>query len=456
MKLLRLLKRELSAEASSWVQKGIISVDQADRILEMYGTELPSGREKSAGYYVLLAIAALFMGLALIVLLSANWEQIPRMVRMTTLIAATLAVNCVGLHFFKQGRFDAGRIWFFSGSLVYGAAIFLIAQIYHLGEHYPDGVFYWALGVMPIALLTDSVLIMLLAGSLATLWLVLESRFGFFPSLYPLFAFGLFWMCFRQRRSLILFLLGVGGCVYFGEVVVMDLFGDGLSRFRFGVEHIYFTAGLFLLLHAGGRLLESEADNPCHSDYGLLLRLWSLRFGILTLFVLSFSEMWLELLVASRSHETFILGCTVSVLLLVGICLALSLTLRKRRGAGDWPLFLEANISSIGLTLFYAFCNLFLLYSGKWFGLHPVAVLQIITNAALLLIGIWLILKGYRTSSSTSFYMGVAILLITALLRYFDLIGDYISGALVFFVAGLVMFTTARLWKRHLLRREAD
>ena len=33
MKLLRLLKRELAAEAQSWVDEGIVSAEQADRIL---------------------------------------------------------------------------------------------------------------------------------------------------------------------------------------------------------------------------------------------------------------------------------------------------------------------------------------------------------------------------------------------------------------------------------------
>ena len=32
---------------------------------------------------------------------------------------------------------------FFLGNLFYGASIILVAQIYHLGEHMPDGVFWW-------------------------------------------------------------------------------------------------------------------------------------------------------------------------------------------------------------------------------------------------------------------------------------------------------------------------
>ena len=35
---------------------------------------------------------------------------------------------------------------FFLGNIFYGASIILIAQIYHLGEYMPDGVFWWDTG----------------------------------------------------------------------------------------------------------------------------------------------------------------------------------------------------------------------------------------------------------------------------------------------------------------------
>ena len=42
--------------------------------------------------------------------------------------------------------------------LTYAAVlgIMLIAQIYHLGEHFPDGLLLWALGILPLAWLTAS------------------------------------------------------------------------------------------------------------------------------------------------------------------------------------------------------------------------------------------------------------------------------------------------------------
>ena len=103
--------------------------------------------------------------------------------------------------------------------------------------------------------------------------------------------------------------------------------------------------------------------------------------------------------------------------------------------------------STISFTLFYCICNIIILFSLPKSTLTLSLILQILTNLALLLTGIWLIIKAYRTSSSAAFYMGIAVLLITALLRYIDLIGDYIIGSLVFFIAGLIMYVAARIWR---------
>ena len=156
MKLLRLLKRELAAEARSWVDERIVSEDQAGRILDRYGARLPGGTERSVGYIVLLSLAALFAGLSILVFVSANWDEVPRGVRMVGLVALTLAFHAIGLHQKRFGNAKVASVWFLLGCFTYGTSIFLIAQIYHLGEHYPDGIWWWAFGTLPFVILLRS------------------------------------------------------------------------------------------------------------------------------------------------------------------------------------------------------------------------------------------------------------------------------------------------------------
>ena len=66
----------------------------------------------------------------------------------------------------------------FMGCLFYGAGIWLVAQAFHLEAHYPDGVWWWAIGVLPFALCLDSLLLHVLFVSLLALWGGMEV-FGF-------------------------------------------------------------------------------------------------------------------------------------------------------------------------------------------------------------------------------------------------------------------------------------
>ncbi len=77
------------------------------------------------------------------------------------------------------------------GSILFGSAIWLIAQIFHIESHYPNGVLFWALGVLPVAWIVRSQVILGLGTILVGLWTVLEQG-GFENAnyLFPL-VFGL-------------------------------------------------------------------------------------------------------------------------------------------------------------------------------------------------------------------------------------------------------------------------
>ena len=204
MRLIRLLKNDLAKETIMWVAEKIISTEQAELICSRYGVDYHNQNKRSYGYFVLVALGYLFIGLALITLLSANWEDIPRAVRMLGLITLTLGINVFGIYKVKKEENAVAVGCFFLGGLFYGASIMLIAQIYHIGEHYPDGIFWWAIGVLPVAILMESTLLMILATILGFVWFFVESSLHFYPSVFPVFLVALAWHCFRVKQSNIL------------------------------------------------------------------------------------------------------------------------------------------------------------------------------------------------------------------------------------------------------------
>lgn len=113
MRLFRLFKKDMAQEVADWVSDGLIKSAQGEAILARYNIQPKDAQGTSLGYYVLTALATLFVGLALILLVSHNWDEIPRLTRMLLLFFITLAVNLQGMRLLVGGRDKAGVLWLF-------------------------------------------------------------------------------------------------------------------------------------------------------------------------------------------------------------------------------------------------------------------------------------------------------------------------------------------------------
>lgn len=433
MRIFRLFKKDMAREVGDWVREGLIESAQGEAILARYGARLQDAQGTSLGYYVLTALATLFVGLALILVVSHNWDEIPRLTRMLLLILTTLAVNLQGMRLLLGDREKAGVLWLFFGSICYGATIMLIAQIYHLGEHYPDGIFYWALGVLPLLFITRSRLNGLLCLVLATTWAIVETNTGFLPASYPLFALAALWLAWVGKDSALLFLGGLAGLVFWFNLLLAWMGGDW-SQFTVIVDQIPATISLGLMLTGFAWWLMRCPENRLQG-YGQILHLWLLRGGIIVLLILSFDDVWRGL-----AREEYLTGLFAPVFLTFGGAAGCYLA-RPSGGSASGPLLVNSLFFSLAF---------FWIHLGK---AHP-DWLAIATNLMLVVTGIWLIRRGINEAITHFFYTGVGVLLVTALFRYFDLIGNYIGGAILFMMAAAVLFGAARYWRSHILREE--
>ncbi len=55
----------------------------------------------------------------------------------------------------------------------------------------------------------------------------------------------------------------------------------------------------------------------------------------------------------------------------------------------------------------------------------------------------------FQSNISHYFYAGVLAILTTGLLRYIDLIGDYIGASILFAIIAAILLLTAKYWKNH-------
>src|SRR5690606_32493323 len=71
-----------------------------------------------------------------------------------------------------------GQALLLLGVILFGANIMLIAQTYHIDEHYPNGILFWALGGLATAYVFNSQPALIATLVLGMLWTGSES-FGF-------------------------------------------------------------------------------------------------------------------------------------------------------------------------------------------------------------------------------------------------------------------------------------
>ena len=87
-----------------------------------------------------------------------------------------------------------------------------------------------------------------------------------------------------------------------------------------------------------------------------------------------------------------------------------------------------------------------------WVGLSQnpehAPVLQVLDNILLLAAGVGLIVRGVQAGISHYYYLGILTVLVTALVRYIDLIGDYVGASLLFTLFAFLLLGAARCWKR--------
>ena len=426
MRLIRLLKNDLAKESKQWVDEHIISEAQAEQICARYNADYHQAKSHSFAYNVLVGLAYLFIGLALITLLSANWEEIPRALRMACLIILTVGTHLLALKKYLANALSSATGLFLLANLFYGASIILIAQIYHLGEHMPDGVFWWALGCLPFGVLLNSTWLTLQALILSLIWFFLETGFGFYPTLFPIFIAASIYVLYRGQQSILLFLMTIFSIGCWIEFSLALLWSDH-GYLDFHIEHVAISVSMFIFTY-----LLSIYLNIHHSvkaqDYGAVLAIWSLRFGLIVMLIMSFEDSWKELISEDWQHQA-------NALIVIAIFTIATLYL---------AYITQKVITSACILVFYL-CTLVIVMttSNVLYAQH----LAILYNVMLIIAGIWLIILGIQRGISHYYFLGITTILVTAFIRYIDLIGDYIGGAILFMVFAVLLLGTAKYWK---------
>jgi uncharacterized membrane protein len=148
----RAYRQRLEADLARWEADGVITpaVQVAIR------NALPPLAPDINIPVVVAIVGGLLIAAAFLAFVAAHWTEFARPLRLTILVAGIVGANGLGPWFARAGRSVLADLCASVGSIIFGAGIALVGQMYHLGEDFAGGMLLWAGGALATAALTNS------------------------------------------------------------------------------------------------------------------------------------------------------------------------------------------------------------------------------------------------------------------------------------------------------------
>ena len=441
-------------ELSLWHRDAIVTEQQAERIADLYeGAGEMAERGRSRAVFVLMAAAATLVGLAALLLIGYNWNDLARGSKLMIVLGVVALTHAIGFSLrYKRSAQALSETVFFLGCLFYGAGIWLVAQAFHINAHYPDGIWWWAVGVLPFALCLETRLLHALFVALMALWAGQEvlnfghlggwlfGRWDFLPNgaySLPLLALpGIVWAYRKQSVKTL------------GLYVPLLAWWTVLQPFAWRLDSnpIYFVGaiGALMLVVAECHAAGSRFAIP-YRYYGSLL-----VGGVLV--PLSFYDFNRHLMPEWRA-------LVIPPAVLAGVAVAIVLLTRRNgrasadtaAGSSGWATVAGRQTIPLGISLLMVLLPA-IATMGRSAGAGETAALlpTALVNVAMVVGAFWLMQIGLREDRGRPFAAGVLYFLLWSVLRYVDLFGDFggmLGAALMFFLCGGALYGVARYWQ---------
>jgi uncharacterized membrane protein len=416
----------LAQQIPEWVEDKLLSPEQAEKLRARH----PATDSSGIGRLLVTGAGAIMIGLGVILLFAYNWAEMSKLMKLGAIFSALSAAHITGL--LKRDQQVLSEGCFGVGTMLMGAAIFLVGQIYHLDSHYPNAFLLWSVGALTLAWALPSLTQAFMAVILITCWHMMEvldfqvSNYrafililiAIFPLVWrlksPLLArfasaalfltLGLSMGVVNNEMSTITLLLVASSMIFLAEIIKhqSDFPQKGIA------EEIAKPAALLLVImmisFTFNRLLRElfyfELNEPIGSTI-----LWG---------TLTFSQLGFCWLAHKRTLSLFTVLTELSIVLAVFPSLLLQLELLS---LSTWKSLIT--LSSISF------------------------------NLILLATSAWMMLEGAKEGERQQMLRGCFLFTILAISRYTDLFDSLVARASVFLIVGIALFAIGNLYQRN-------
>jgi uncharacterized membrane protein len=253
-----------------WTELGLIDKAAADALRR----DVEANERKSLSFGSVLAImAALLFGAAILLVIAANWEAFPRLLRVGVLFAIIFAA-------YVGGALLKLRL---IGVAAFGGSIALIGQMYHLSGDEAGAVLTWSAGTALAAAALRSGPLTVAAVGLAVSWLFLEGVALWsetrVPQSFILVAAGLwllsYWTASRASRNLLLLSL-----IFYATLLAVHHDMLVIPAMLALVSAALFAAAVYAP-EAVERIARIDGNMPVHALIGFLTGVTILQFDLI-------------------------------------------------------------------------------------------------------------------------------------------------------------------------------
>ncbi len=459
-------RHQLRKEAKRWQTDGLINEQTYKQIALRYEFENLDTAASNRFVAILLGLGAIFLGLAAITFVAANWQALSKELKVLLLISIFAIANISGFYLWKnplQGwRSRLGQALLLLGGLTIGANLGLMSQIFHQSGPVYQLFLVWGLAVvlMAFSLRLTSLgilgIILTIIGYLSGISSLYSSDYfsifklaiSHLPILVSLIFIPLAYWCksrwiFTLSSLLVIFALPINllplgykfysisplfsGLIYAGITIIpgsllwayRDSFWfrswQGVSNFeKIACNLAIFSLSLAFYLFSFN-IFWRESFPVDTSASKIVWQEWSMLFELFFFFFLMVLSWWrLGYSFAARSPWKIDLNST-----LVGVSLAITALI----------IFYQININPLG------------------------AIATLIFNIFLFVLGILAIGNSLKTGTRLGFWWGITILTIQILSRMLEYNTGLMLKAIVLFGCGVTIIYAGIKFEEYLKKQ---
>src|SRR3989338_9081994 len=368
-------------DVAAWLAAGVITEAQAQQML----ADLSVRRKDRASDKLIVTIStigAVLLGIGAILFVAANWQGVSHLPKTFILGGSSFSVTLLGYWLTYEAKTlpKVGAALLLLGTLLLGATLFLLVQMYHVQANSHALVLMWLAGIVPLVYLLRSHII----AGLATIL----------------------------------------GFVWFGLFVFRGMMPDGRDWWAFPV--LYLLSGLLVFEWGGLHDLR-----PAFRQVARVYRIGALKVVMFSLLMLTFrfvsghDKYWSNDLTEPYSPQ---IVAGVALIGVVAVALAVANGLKNPLQSDTIRLELAVSLGVSALALVYFF------FPSPHTNLYPV-----LFNLALAGCFFTMLFVGYQREDFWLVNTGMSGFALLVLIRYCDFFWELLPRSLFFMVGGAIL-----------------